>query len=339
MESSIFNSTNITCPTPLFWTQEALDSRKARLIVCIIASFIHSIFWLQLAFCSSVRQTSMQWIYAYLITDMVLLFRFFLIYIVYSTSNICEPSRPWVLFIYYFDGTVDNYFNLLEVYILLALNICRYIQIVYNKNVYRAHAKLLILAHLCIYIFPLISLVIQFVCGWSQLVVNFRDSSQVTYTNIYIQVFNVITAFVLPISLNITVIYLSMRHVRLTSTLQQGQHHVSAREKYNRSLVIQFLVFYTIWLSLWSPNIIVYQISIDGNVTSIVRLLNFIGITLDPIIIAALDVRFWQEWRKVFMYLKNNKIFNQPNGGRIRPATTNVHVISAKTPRLQTTAL
>ncbi|CAF4235202.1 unnamed protein product, partial [Adineta steineri] len=98
-------------------------------------------------------------------------------------------------------------------------------------------------------------------------------------------------------------------------------------------------VFYTIWLSLWSPNIIVYQISIDGNVTSIVRLLNFIGITLDPIIIAALDVRFWQEWRKVFMYLKNNKVFNQPNGGRIRPATTNVHAISAKTPRLQTTTL
>ncbi len=33
--------------------------------------------------------------------------------------------------------------------------------------------------------------------------------------------------------------------------------------------------------------------------------LNFIEITLDPIIIAALDVRFWKLWRHIWIQLKN----------------------------------
>ena len=339
MESSIFNSTNSTCLQPLLWTQAATNSRSARLYVCIIALFTHSIFWLQLVFCSSVRQKSMQWIYAYLITDILVLFRFFFTYIAHTASAQCEPSQSWVLFVCYFEATVDNYLNILEVYILLALNICRYIQIAYKKNVYRVHKKLLILAHVGIYSCSLISLLIQFVFGWTQLDVYVKDACEVTYTNIYVQIFNILTAFALPIGLNILVIYASVRHVRLTSTLQRAAHHVSAREKYHRSLVIQFIVFYTIWVTLWSPNIIVFQVSVGGaNLTSFVRLLNFIEIALDPMIIAALDVRFWQAWKKCWVYLKQTIFYNRPMQGRIQPTSTNVNVFSLKTPQLRTTA-
>jgi hypothetical protein len=134
-------------------------------------------------------------------------------------------------------------------------------------------------------------------------------------------------------------IYASVRHVWLTSNLQQTQHHVSAREKYNRSLVIQFLSFYIIWLALWSPNVIVFQVSVSGNnLLATVRLLNFAEIAIDPIIIAALDVRFWHAWRKAWTYVKNNILFKRSNRGRIQPSSTNPNIFSIRTPRLPTTA-
>jgi hypothetical protein len=337
--SSIFNNTNIACPTSLLWDQASVDSRKPRLCVCIIAVVIHSIFWLQLVFCSSLRQKSIQWIYAYLITDLLLLFRFFITYTIHTKTTECVPSIAWALFACYFEATVDNYLNVLRVWILLALNICRYIQIAYNRNVYRVHTKALILTYLGIYLISLLFFLIRFLFGWSQLNRFGSDRCVVSYTNLPIQVFNVILTFALPIILNLLMIYASVRHVRLTSHLRRTRHHVSAREKYNRSLVIQFLVFYIIWVTLWSPNVIVYQVSPGANgLLNTVRLLNFIEIALDPIIIAALDVRFWHAWRKGWMHVKNNILYIRPNQARIRPATTNLNVFSVKTPRLQTTA-
>ncbi|CAF3818110.1 unnamed protein product [Adineta steineri] len=337
MQSLISNNTNLTCPTPLLWTLDNIQSRKARLWICIVAVIIHGIFWLQLVFSASVRQKSMQWIYAYLIADALLLLRFFFTYIIHTISTDCQPNTAWFLFICYFEAIADNYLNIVEVYALLALNVCRYVQIAYNRNVYKHHTILLTLAHISIYLMPFISLFIQFICEWTQVQVVIRGSCQVIYTNLYIQIFNIITAFALPIFLNILIIYASVRHIRLTSNLQRTQHHVSAREKYNRSLVVQFLIFYVIWAGLWSPNIIVFQVSIGGNATSIARTLNFIEIALDPIIIAALDVRFWQSWKKLWMHLRKIIRFEVSSRAQIHPITTKANAFSYKTPQLQTT--
>jgi hypothetical protein len=160
---------------------------------------------------------------------------------------------------------------------------------------------------------------VQFLTGWAQLEPFTHDVCDVLYTNAYIQIFNIVIAFALPILLNILVIYASFRHVRLISTLQRAKHHVSAREKYNRSLVIQFLVFYTIWIALWAPNIIVDQLTKGENgITKFVILLNLIEICLDPIIIGALDVRFWKVWRQLWLKLKN--IYLRGLQRQIRPA-------------------
>ena len=278
----------------------------------------------------------MQWIYAYLVTDIFLVVRFFFTYIVRTTTTDCEPDPARITFVCYFEATFDNYFNVLEVYILLALNICRYVQIAHNVNVYQVYKKLLVIAHVSIYALTAISTVIQLIFGWAQLLIIFRNSCQITYTNIYIQVFNIITAFALPILLNVVVIYMSVRHVRLTSTLQRATH-VSAREKYNRTLVIQFLIFYLIWVSLWSPNVILYQVSGGQGLSNIFRLLNFIEIALDPIILAALDVRFWQAWQRCWKYIKARVWQRGPSLAQIQP-TTRLNTLSAKTPQLRTTA-
>jgi hypothetical protein len=180
----------------------------------------------------------------------------------------------WANFICYFEAFGSDYLNVLEVYILLALNICRYAQIAYNKNLYITHVRSLICAHLAIYLMPIINFIVQISVDWADLKIIPGDSCYVQHISIYVQTFNIILDFGLPISLNILVIYASIHHVHLTSGLRRTQHHVTAREKYHRSLVIQFLVFYIIWFSLWSPNVFVYQF-IDEQVAAriIVRLL------------------------------------------------------------------
>jgi hypothetical protein len=181
---------------------------------------------------------------------------------------------------------------------------------------------------------------IQIVFGWTVLKEYPSDRCEIYYTNITIQVFNILLGFALPITLNILVIYASAQYIRSKSGLQQGPHHVSAREKYHRSLVIQFIIFYIIWLALWSPNVIIFQISVNSTqLTSVVRLLNFIEIALDPIIIGALDVRFWQAWKKAGKSISNKLHVNRIHQGRIQPSVTNPNIFSIKTPHLRTTGV
>ncbi|CAF3159207.1 unnamed protein product [Rotaria sp. Silwood2] len=321
---SLFNNTNITCSKPLLWSQAVINNKKSQLYACIIASVIHLAFWLQIFFCSSLRQRSLLWIYSYLLTDIFLLVRFLFSYIVHTISAECNPSRAWVLFTCYFEAILDNYFNITGVYILLALNICRYVQIAYNRNVYQVHMKILILTQLGIYLVPLVGFIVEFLFGWTKIEELIEDNCDVFYTNIYIQVFNTIFGYALPMLLNVLVIFASVRRVHLTSTLQPAQHYVSAREKYHRSLVIQFLCFYLIWGTLWSPYVIMSQISFSNEYAMYtVLLLSFIQIAFDPIIIAALDVRFWHEWRKIWVHIYNTIFFNRANRRRIQPLTVN----------------
>ena len=318
------DDTNKTCPLTLLWSKSTLEQRRFILYVCIIATFTHSFFWLQLIFCPAVRKKSMQWLYAYLITDILLLFRYFFVYIVHTTSDECIPNPAWALFVCYFEATVDNYLNTLEVYILLALNICRYIQIVHNKNAYVAHFRLLICAHVIIYFIPIIMYLMQISIGWAEVSRFVGGSCDVSYNNIVIQILNLIIVFALPIALNIVVIGCSIHHIHLTSRLNRTRLHVSAREKYHRSLVIQFFIFYIVWLLLWSPNLIVYQFtSGTSKLTTIASLLNFIEIAVDPIIIAALDVRFQLLWKNLWFYMINMLVSNPTSQRRIVPITLN----------------
>ncbi|CAF0759818.1 unnamed protein product [Adineta ricciae] len=328
--SSEINGTNETCLTDLHWTQEMIDYQRPLLYICIVATITHSIFWFQFMLYPSVRQRSMQWLYAYLVTDILLLMRFFVGFIVHTMSTDCTPTKSWSLFICYFEATFDNYLNMLEVYILLALNICRYVQIVHNRSVYISHVKLLVCSHLIIYIFPLAAFIIQLQINWARLRQNIGASCDIDFTNIYAQIINVIIGFLLPILLNLIILYLNMRHIRLTSRLGSAQHHVTAREKYNRSLVIQFLVFYAIWLILWSPNIVVYQFtSKTSSITVIASLLNYIEIALDPVIIGALDVRFQHIWRSSRRRILNALCSEGANARRVAPATTDMFRSSA----------
>ncbi|CAF2954364.1 unnamed protein product [Rotaria sp. Silwood2] len=186
--------------------------------------------------------------------------------------------------------------------------------------------KLLILAHFCIYLIPLAVCVVEFLVGWTQIKDPIRDSCEVFYTTIYVQIFNTIFAYALPMFFNMLMIYASVHHVHLTSVLPWTQHHVSAREKYHRSLVIQFFCFYFIWGVLWSPYVIIFQVSFrQQNVMNVVTLLSLAETACDPIIVAALDVRFWHQWPKLGVHLKDTIFVNRRNRRRIQPEIVNLN--------------
>ena len=302
----IHQTTNQTQMLSAILNQFIIDLQQASFYVCIIAVITHSLFWLQVICYSSVRQRSVQWLFAYLITDILLLFRYFFLCIVHTNSpHKSSLQSTWLIFVCYFEATVDIYLNTLEVYILLALNICRYIQIVYNKDVYITHVRILICAHLLIYFVPMILYILELTTEWAQVNMYSDGTCDVSYNNIIIQILNLIIVFALPIALNIAVIGCSIHHIHLTSRLNRTRLHVSAREKYHRSLIIQFFIFYIVWLLLWSPNLIVYQFtSGTSKLTTIASLLNFIEIAVDPIIIAALDVRFQRVWSNIRKYIE-----------------------------------
>jgi hypothetical protein len=314
---------NITCQDTFQWNSSAIRSQQPILIVCILAAITHTLFWLQILVCSSLRQRSMQWLYTYLFIDLFLLTRYFVIYIIRTRSIGLHLSRSWQVFLCYAEGTVDNYLNTLEVYVLLALNLCRYFQIVYKRNVYVNDVPLLICAHLIIYLIPLFITIVEFLLGWARLIENNCDSCHVVYINIYVQLWNILIGFVLPILLNIYIIYRSMHGVDLLINRDRTRIHLSAREKYHRSLVLEFLFFYTVWLVLWSPAILVYQLaSVRSTLTMIASLLSYIEICLDPIIVTALHVRFQQIWKTVWIYLNNRWM----NRARIKPMKNDMKI-------------
>ena len=321
-----FNVTNSTCPASLRWSQSTIDQQQPGLIICIFAAVHHGLFWLQVLLCSSLHERSIQWLYAYLVTDALLLSRFFFSYIVHVHLAEYSTNRVWITFISYIDATADNYLNVLEVYMLLALNIGRYYQIVRGRNLYVTSVRSLVIAHLLIYILPIIILAIELWTGSARLVKINCDYYDIMYTSIYVKIANSFLGYAAPIALNVFIIFLNMHHLYSIARQRGVQVHLCARDKYHRSLVIQFLVFYTVWLLLWSPDVLSTQYVTEGSgVRSIAALLNYVEISLDPIIIAALDVRFQKVWLSHWNYLKNRLMGRRGNLTRVIPVTTGGH--------------
>lgn len=286
------NSTSTNCFSTNFSDQNLL------LCICLVATLTHSLFWFQVVFFVELRQRSMQWIYAYLIVDEILLGQFFFVYAVRSKFDPCRMTKIWISIVCFVDGILDNYVNTLQSYILFALNICRYVQICFNQNVYVKNGRLLIFGHFCIYLTPLIIFILQYAFKWAF----FVDSCDIHYIHKIVKILNIIFAFVLPIVLNFFVISISFVRIQNLTRLKSHRHYKNAREKYSRSLIVQFTFFYTIWISFWSPNIVIYQLStVERRIRFGVEILNYIGVVFDPLIVASLDIRFWRTWRKHFL--------------------------------------
>ncbi|CAF1219547.1 unnamed protein product [Adineta steineri] len=278
----------------VIWSQQATKIVKPIFYICILATIIHLLFWIQFIIYPTVRQRSMQWLYAYLVTDLLLLTRFFVFY-AYRWWSMCVPYFLRTIMCYC-EAIFDNYLNLIQSYILLALNICRYLQIVYNHNVYALNHRCIIIAHILIYFLPLISHIILIKGGWSNLDDPKDDACDLLPTSLSIRLVFLLFSYVIPVTLALIFLLLSLSHIHNTDGIQT-QQIVDARLKYHRQLIIQSSVFYSVWLILWSPHLLVFPFYHKSTtIGSIAQILNYINITVDPIVIAALDIRFLHSW-------------------------------------------
>lgn len=284
------------------WSDKAAKAIQPILYICIVATVIHVLFWIQLLTYPSVRQWSMQWAYAYLLTDLFLLVRFFLLYI-YRSWSTCV-SHFFRIVICYSEAIFDNYLNLLQSYILLALNVCRYLQIVHSHNVYSSNRRLILTAHILIYSLPLAGHLIAIQCRWSVLQNPSGDACDLLPVSLIVRILVLLLSYFIPVILTLTFLFLSLNFVHNTDGIRT-QEIVDARVKFHRQLVIQSGVFYSLWLILWSPHLLVFPFYYkNSTVGMIAQILNYISITLDPIIIAALDVRVLQAWKSTGLRLK-----------------------------------
>jgi hypothetical protein len=110
-------------------------------------------------------------------------------------------------------------------------------------------------------------------------------------------------SYFLPVILTLVFLALCLKYIRNTDGIHT-QEIVNARQKHHRHLVIQSSVFYSLWLLLWSPHILAFPFYYKNSTIGIIaQILNYISITLDPIVIAALDVRFFQAWKSTWQIL------------------------------------
>ena len=296
------NSSNECSIIP--WSKQ--DNKTARLLlyICIIATIIHCLFWIQLIAYPKVRQWSMQWLYSYLATDLLLLVRFFCSY-AYRSWPWCIPPL-FSVFMCYSEAIFDNYLNLLQSYILLALNICRYSQIAHNHNVYSMNRRTILITHCLIYFFPLLGHLLTIHFGWMILIDPPVIECHLKGVSMPARLIFLLFSYFLPVSFALFFLALCLNYIRNTDGIQSPAI-VDARQRYHRQLVIQSVVFYSLWILLWSPHLLLFPFDYKKNFIGIIaQILNYISITLDPIIIAALDVRFLQAWKSTGEHLRES---------------------------------
>jgi hypothetical protein len=278
----------------MIWSDQAANVVKPVFIICFVAAIVHVLFWINFIAYPTVRQRSMQWLYAYLITDLLLLVRFFLLY-AYRWWPICVPYLLRTI-ICYCEAISDNYLNLLQSYILLALNICRYLQIARNYYVYQLKHQATIVCQFLIYLLPLLCYNIAITCRWLVLQRPQSNVCDLSFTTITTQIRLLVSFYFIPVALTLVFLLLTLRHVRNTDGIRT-QQIINARLKYHRQLVIQSSVFYSLWLILWSPYLhffpFYYKHSSTGSVTQI---LSYVSL--------ALDVRFLQAWRSTWNHIR-----------------------------------
>ncbi|CAF3888648.1 unnamed protein product [Rotaria sp. Silwood1] len=284
--------------THLTWSSSSVESLSSTIIICLIGIFTHTIFWIQVILFSSLRQRNMMWLYAYLITDFFLLARFFIFYCIRHWS-ICLYST-FQLIICYFEATSDFYINIVQSYILLALSTCRCAQIIFNRNVFMKNPNLIILTHCFIYILPALNIIIQILGNWTVLLSRVGESCDIVYSSLTVAIFNLFIIYLIPVVLNIIIIAFCIRHVSSIRGIR-SQQIINLRRKHKNTLLVQTIIFYSIWLVLWSPNVLAFQfIYVNSQPGIYTSLLNYIEITTDPIFVAILDIRFFQSWKIIW---------------------------------------
>jgi hypothetical protein len=283
---------------PFTWAPSTVDSLGPTLIVCSISLSTQAMFWLQLLIFSSLRQRNMIWLYVYLITDFLLISRFLTLYgIRQAALCLFTMARD---FLCYLEASSKFYINTVQSYLVLAFNLCRYAQIVHNRNIYADKLHWIGVGLLIICLLPAVNVIVQFVTSFAQLWRRRGGSCDIQYLTVAAQIFNLFVTYAISVTINLIFLILDIRHVSSVHGIVSRQI-IDLRRRRQRILLLQTVAFYSIWLLLWSPDIVAFQfINVNSEPAIFTSLLNYIGIVIDPLLLMILDLRLITPWRTVW---------------------------------------
>jgi hypothetical protein len=279
------------------WDSKNLVQNNVIFIMSVLAAILHFHLWLQLFIHKTKFDLSFIFSLGYISTDLFLISFYFIQYSIRIRSWISVTRSSC-----YFEAYSMFYFNLLEPYFLVLLNICRYWQIVQNKNVYRIYRRKVILISIIVSVVILLNLIIQDIFGWCILTEEVGASCSLSYTNNIVRIWNLTVVLTLPILISFYMLTRALYFLKKSHAQQ-----TMVRRNHHRRLIIHSLIFYSIWLSLWSPLMIVNFLDIDNINESIafaVLVANTLETLIDPVISIFLDKRFAQAWKKTGVWIE-----------------------------------
>jgi len=148
---------------------------------------------------------------------------------------------------------------------------------------------------------------VQFLANWTLLWRRSGASCDIEYESLIVQIFNLYVIYIIPIVFNLIIIGFCIRHVSSIRGVR-SQQIINRRRKHQRTLLFQTITFYSIWLILWSPNVLAFQfINVNTEPGIYTSLLNYVEIAIDPIIIAVIDVRFYKAWQKLSRRIRGRR--------------------------------
>jgi hypothetical protein len=292
------------------WNSWNLSQNNVIFSISVIATILHFHLWSQLIIHKIKFDLSFMFPVGYISTDIFLLLFYFIQYSIRIRSWI-----PVTRLSCYFEAYSMFYFNIFELYCLAALNICRYWQIVRNQNIYKFHRRKLILISVIVPLLVLVNMIIQDIFGWCVVLEIPGESCTFTYTNIIVRVWNLGIMLITPILISFYMLFQTLYFLQ-NSHAQQ----VLLRRNHHRQLTIHSGIFYSIWLTLWFPLMIIIYLGVDAINESIVfvaLLANTLEVLIDPIISIFLDKRFAQAWKKFHQSI--NRQFGWHMNARVAP--------------------
>ncbi len=293
------------------WNSTNLLQNNIIFIICVLACILQFNLWLQLFIHKTKFDLSFIFSLGYISTDLFLISFYFIQYSIRIRSWIPVTRSSC-----YFEAYSMFYFNLLESYSLTLLNACRYWQIVRNENVYRIHRRKVILISIIVPVLILLYFLIQNMFSWCIVSEEAGASCSLSYTNNIVRIWNLTIVLTLPILISFYMLTRALYFLR-----NRHAQQAMFRRNHHRQLIIHSLIFYSIWLSLWSPLMIVNFLDLDNINESIaftVLVANTLEILADPIISIFLDKRFAQAWKKLYQWIERQ--FGGNMNARVNPA-------------------
>jgi hypothetical protein len=138
--------------------------------------------------------------------------------------------------------------------------------------------------------------------GWCIVIEQSGASCTLAYTNIIVRMWNLSIVLTMPILISFFMLFRAM-HFLQNSHAQQ----VLMRRNHHHRLIIHSFIFYSIWLCLWLPIMIIIFLNVNDineSIGFIASIANTFETLLDPFISIFLDKRFAEAWNKSYILIK-----------------------------------